>query len=327
MLIRTQFPDLFLSTMLPALDELIFNRFDRYPPQFTRFFRVLDSKRSIEQTSEIAGLGLFNQIPENSPTRYDDPIPGFRWTYTHLQYGLGFRISRVMVDDDRFSIITKMAGELGRSAKETIEIAAASVFNNGFNSGFPGPDGQPLFSTTHPVVKTGGTQNNTPLAGGLDLDIPSLEVALTDFRLMVDPSGKKVRVTPRRLIVAPQNEFAATEIMTGEWRSDTANRTVNAFKNRIGIPDFEGVAVWEYLTEHAVLLAKIINHLLLGLVHPTGHRDEQEPERIKEFLHVRAIIASLPHFPNKSCHFSEIQFLYTTGFRRWSCGLADGTLN
>lgn len=245
MIIRTQFPDLFLASMLPALDELIFNRFDRFPPEYTNVFRVMDSKRSIEQTSEIAGLGLFSEIPENSAMRYDEPVPGFSKTYTHLQYGLGFRISRITVDDDRWAIIDKMSAELGRSAKESIEIAHASVFNNGFST--LGPDGKALFASDHPLVKSGGVQSN--LGASADLDISSLETALIAFRRMKDPTGKRIRVKPQTLIVAPENEFAASEILNATMRSDTANNTPNAFKHRVGMPSFENLFVWDYLTD------------------------------------------------------------------------------
>ena len=233
MQIRTQFPDLFLASALPALDELIFQKFDRFPPQYTQIYRVMDSGRSIEQTSEIAGLGNFVQIDEGKNMRYDESVPGFSKTYTHQQYGLGFKMTRVMVDDDRWGIINKMAGELGRSAKETIELSAAATFNNGFDVAYAGPDGLPLFSTSHPLVKTGGTQTNT-LAIAADLEIASLELALTDFRRMKDPSGKKIRVRPELLIGPPELEFVMSEILTGNMRSDTANNTVNAFKNRSG---------------------------------------------------------------------------------------------
>jgi phage major head subunit gpT-like protein len=244
--IRTQFPDLFLASMLPALDELIFQKFDRFPPQYTQIFRVMTSGRSIEQTSEIAGLGLFNQVAENGSVRYDEAVPGFSKTYTHQQYGLGFKMSRIMIDDDRFSIISKMASELGRSAKETVEIAAANVFNTGFSTN--GPDGVPFFSASHPLVKTGGVQSNT-LAVAADLDIASLELALTDFRKMKDPSGKKIRVKPEMLVVSPEQEFIAAEILTATMRSDTANNTPNAFKRRQGFGSFEDFFVWDYLTD------------------------------------------------------------------------------
>jgi len=249
MIIRQQFPDLFLTTMLPALDEIVFNKFDRFPPQYSQIFRMMTSKKSIEQTAEIAGLGTFGLVTEGGNVRYDESVPGFSKTYTHSQFGLGFKITRIMVDDDRFAIIDKLASDLGRGAKETIEIAAASVFNNGFSGAFAGPDGKALFATDHPLVKTGGTQTNT-LASAADLDITSIELALTDFRRMLDPSGKKIRVRPEQLIVPPELEFAASEIInTGAQRSDTANHTINAFANRANMPSFSKMTVWDYLTD------------------------------------------------------------------------------
>src|SRR5579872_1507131 len=222
MMIRTQFPDLFLASMLPALDEVIFNKYDRFPPQYSRVFRVMDSARSIEQTTQLSGLTLHNTIAEGAPVRYDEPVLGFNKTYQHNQLGLGFRASRVMVDDDRFSIIKKMASDLGRSGKETVEILAAATFNNGFNGTFLGPDGVVLFSTAHPLVKSGGTQSNATSVS-TDLDVVSLQLALTAFRKMVDSSGRKVRIQPEKLIVPPELEWIAAEILSGPKRADTAN--------------------------------------------------------------------------------------------------------
>jgi phage major head subunit gpT-like protein len=247
-LIRTQFPDLFLAEMLPALDDIIFNKFDRLPPQYTKIFRVMKSNRSIEQTSEVVGLGLLNEVAEGASVRYDEAVPGFNKTYTHAQFGGGFKMSRIMVDDDKFALIDKLASDLGRAAKETRELAAAATFINGFSTSYNGPDGKPLFATDHPIVKTNGTQTNT-LAVAADLDQSSIELALTDFRTMKDPSGKKVRVEAKRLVVPPQLEFAAIEIMGGNMRSDTANNTVNALKRRSGVGAFDEMFVWDYLDE------------------------------------------------------------------------------
>lgn len=44
------------------------------------------------------------------------------------------------------------------------------------------------------------------------------------------------------------------------------------------------------LAEYAVFLAQIFDHLLLGLIHPSGHRDEQEAEGIENFFHPLFII-------------------------------------
>lgn len=248
MVIRTQFPDLFLAEMLPALDSIIFNRYDRNATQYTKIYRVMSSERSIEQTSEVVGLGLLGQVDEGSSVRYDEAIPGFNKTYTHSQFGGGFKMSRIMVDDDKFALIDRLASDLGRGAKETRELAAAATFINGFDTNYAGPDGKPLFHLQHPIIKTGGTQQNT-LTVQADLDQASIELALTDFRTMKDPSGKKIRLAPQRLVVPPQLEFAAMEIMGGNMRSDTTNNTINVLKNRSGYGPFQEVFVWDYLDE------------------------------------------------------------------------------
>jgi phage major head subunit gpT-like protein len=249
MIIRTQFPDLFLTTMLPALDELIMGRYNKLPSRYTKVYRMLTSSRSIEQTTEMAGLGLLDAVPEGGNVRYDVGVPAFPKTYTHNQFALGFQISRIMVDDDRFSIMAKLATDLGKSAYESKELDAVTTFNNGFTAGaFAGPDGQALFSTAHPLVKSGGTQTNT-LAVAADLDISSIELALTDFRNMRDHTGKRIRVDPKKLVIPTTLEFAASEIMNSTMRSDTANHTINAFQNRVGMPGFEEVFLWEYLSD------------------------------------------------------------------------------
>ncbi len=248
MIVRAQFPDLFLTDMLPALDELIFQKFDPFPPQFSRVFRVLSSTRSIEQTTQLSGIGLFSEIAEGADVTFDNPVQGFDKTYEHDQFGLGFKMTRVMVNDDKFGIVKKMAMELGRSGRETLEIRVASHFNNGFDPLYPGPDGLELFSLLHPLVKSGGVQANE-LAAPADLDVASLELALTAVRQMKDSSGKHIRVAAKTLIVPPELEFHAAELLEGKMRSDTANNTVNAFRHRDTFGSFSEWMVWDYLTD------------------------------------------------------------------------------
>lgn len=252
MFVRTILPDLYLSSMLPAIDEVVMTKYSRFPDEFTEVFRMETSSRSIEQTTEVTGFGQFALVPENDTTRYDDPLPGFNKTYTHAQYSLGFKVSRVAVDDDKFGVVRKLATELGRSAKETKEVTAASVFNTGFTSAI-GPDGQALFSTAHPLVG-GGTQTNK-LTYATDPDVTSLQLALTDMRQTVDHRGKKLRIPTKKAIFPPTLEFIGAELLGGTDRPDTANRTINAFRRRSGMPSFDSWMVWDYLTDpHAWFL-------------------------------------------------------------------------
>ena len=132
MFIRTLFPDLYLQSMLPAIDEVVQTKYARFPEEFSDVFRMETSTRSIEQTTEITGFGQFAVVPEGDTTRYDEALPAFNKTYVHGQYSLGFRVTKVAMDDDKFAVVKKLSTELGRSASETKEVTAASVFNTGF---------------------------------------------------------------------------------------------------------------------------------------------------------------------------------------------------
>src|SRR3982750_4395539 len=59
--------------------------------------------------------------------------------------------------------------------------------------------------------------------------------------------------------------------------------------------------VAELLAQHAVLLAQILDHLHLVLIHPSGHGEEQEPERIQDFEHLPSVGSSRADSNNQRC--------------------------
>lgn len=246
MFIRTLFPDLYLQSMLPAIDEVVMTKYSEFPEEFSEVYRMESSTRSIEQTTEVTGFGQFAVVPEGDVTRYDEALPGFNKTYTHAQYSLGFRVTKVAMDDDKFGVVKKLATELGRSAKETKEVTAANPFNIGFTSS-NGPDGVSLFNTAHPLIG-GGTQSNR-LSYATDPDVTSMQLILTLMRQTTDHRGKKIRIPPKRAIFPPNLEFIGAELLGGDTRPDTANRTINAFRRRSGMPSFDSWMVWDYLTD------------------------------------------------------------------------------
>jgi hypothetical protein len=246
MFIRTLFPDLYLQSMLPAIDDVVMTKYSQFPDEFSEVYRMESSSRSIEQTTEVTGFGQMAVVPEGSDTRYDEALPAFNKTYNHAQYSLGFRCTKVAMDDDKFGVVRKLATELGRSAKETKEVTAANPFNTGFTSA-TGPDGQPLFSTAHPLIG-GGVQSNR-LSYATDPDVTSMQLMLTLMRTSIDHRGKRQRIPPRKAIFPAPLEFIGAELLGGPDRPDTANRAINAFKRRSGMPSFETWMVWDYLTD------------------------------------------------------------------------------
>lgn len=246
MIIRGNYQDLFFATMLPAINAVLWQNFKKKPKMYDKLFSVESSSRSIEQFTAVSGVGLFTQIPESGDVRFDNPVAGFNSTFQHLSFGLGVEFSRELIEDDKFAQVKRASAELGNSGDETTEIDASSTFNNAFSGSFLGPDGVSLCSASHPLYKVGGVQNNQ-IAVAADLDITSLEIALTDWELTRKANGQLVRLPTPKLLVGAPNRWNAHEMLKATMRSDTANNTPNAFKYGENGPVDE-IVVWPRLT-------------------------------------------------------------------------------
>jgi hypothetical protein len=245
--VRTAFSNYYLSTMLPAIEFAITEESDRRPDEYPKFLNVSDTTQSIVQETEVTGLGTMVQTTEGGRLRYDAIKQAYSQNYVPVDWGLGYRVSHRMMADDKFGLVKAAAKALVSSAKETVEIEAANIYNRAFNSSYLGPDGKTLCATDHPLVG-GGTQANRP-ATDADLDIASLEAANTAFRKLVDHRGKKARLKPQTLVVAPAGQYGAIEILKSPQRSDTANNAVNAFANGAIEGGMLQWAVYDYLTD------------------------------------------------------------------------------
>jgi hypothetical protein len=193
-------------------------------------------------------------VPEGAGVRYESPVPGFNKTYTHLQYALGFKVSKIAYQRDQFGVFTKLASGMGKIAAETQELAAAYNFNRGFDPTFPGFDGVPLFSPSHPLIKASGVQSNMlPIAA--DPDVDSIRALVTLARRTKSQVGAVQRIVPKKLIVPPELAFVTNETTFSKGRSDTANRADNMFGRDMGFGTLQDVMVWDYLTDpHAWFL-------------------------------------------------------------------------
>jgi hypothetical protein len=127
----------------------------------------------------------------------------------------------------------------------TKQIKGANILNNGFSGQFTYGDGQPLFSTAHPLVN-GGTNSNRPTTGA-DLNETSLENAVIQIAGWTDERGLLIAAKPKKLILPVALQFVATRLLETELRVGTNNNDVNAIKNNGVIP--EGYTVNHYLTD------------------------------------------------------------------------------
>jgi hypothetical protein len=221
----------FSNLIAPGLSEVFFNKYKQWPWEYTSIFNVEDSKQAYEEDIEVAALGQLVQKGEGTPIAYDDPFQSGRKRYTHTTFGLGFRVTHELYEDDLYGVIKKMPQALARSAQQTIEVQAANVLNNAFNTTLGvGLDGASLISTAHPNSKgTGGPYSNR-LTTDADLSVTSLQQLIQLMETMTDDRDINLMVKPKLLVITPSQKWMARELLQSEYKPHTADNEINALK-------------------------------------------------------------------------------------------------
>lgn len=235
----------FRSIVEPILNECFDGVYDQRADEWSRIFREEDGiPRNYHEEPVLYGFGAAPQLPDGTPVTYQQGGVLFLKRYLYKVYGLAFALTKVLVEDgDHIRIGQVYARHLAQSLVETKELLCANVLNTAFTNTTNTGDGVPLISTAHPIVN--GVFSNQ-LATAAVLSQTSLEQMLIQVRQAVDNNGKRIRLVPRQLIVAPGNIFQAEVLLKSVLRAGNANNDINPVKS-IGLLD-EGAAVISRLT-------------------------------------------------------------------------------
>lgn len=235
----------FRSVVEPILSEVFDGVYDQRSDEWNKVFREQTGiPRNYHEEPVLYGFGAAPELPDGSAVTYQQGGVLFLQRYLYKVYGLAFALTKVLVEDgDHIRLGQVYAKHLAQSLVETKETLSANVLNRGFNSSYIGGDGVQLSSTSHPIAI--GTFSNL-LATSANLSQTSLEQMLIQIRQAVDNNGKKIRLTPKQLVVAPGNVFQGEVLLKSVLRAGTANNDINPVKS-IGLLS-EGCAVLSRLT-------------------------------------------------------------------------------
>jgi hypothetical protein len=235
----------FRSIVEPILNESFDGIYDQRADEWSTVFREQNGiPRNYHEEPVLYGFGAAPEMPDGTPVTYQQGGVLFLKRYVYKVYGLAFALTKVLVEDgDHIRIGQVYAKHLAQSLVETKETLAANVLNRAFTAGYNGGDGVPLNANNHPIVS--GTFSNL-LTTAANLSQTSLEQMLIQIRQAVDNNGKKIRLNPLKLVVAPGNTFQAEVLLKSVLRAGTANNDINPIKS-IGLLS-EGASVISRLT-------------------------------------------------------------------------------
>ena len=235
----------FRSIVEPILNESFDGVYDQRADEWSTVFREQAGiPRNYHEEPVLYGFGAAPQLPDGAPVTYQQGGVLFLQRYVYQVFGLAFALTKVLVEDgDHIRLGQVYAKHLAQSLVETKELLCANVLNRAFNSAYVGGDGVSLINTAHPIAS--GTFSNQ-LATAAALSQTSLEQMLIQVRQAVDNNGKKIRLQPLKLVVAPGNVFQAETLLKSVLRTGTANNDINPIKSIGLLP--EGASVISRLT-------------------------------------------------------------------------------
>ncbi len=220
----------FRSVVEPILNEVFDGVYQQRADEWNMVFREQKGiPRNYHEEPVLYGFGAAPELPDGMAVTYQSGGVLFLQRYLYKVYGLAFSLTKVLVEDgDHIRIGQTYAKHLAQSLIETKETLGANILNRAFNAAYPGGDGVALVANNHPIVN--GTFSNlltTPAA----LSQTSLEQLLIQIRNAVDNNGKRIRLTPKKIVTGPSNVFQAEVLLKSVLRTGTADNDINPVKS------------------------------------------------------------------------------------------------
>ena len=217
-------------------------RFNEIPLQGGKHFKT---ETAPNDTFKVSTYGTMLELPSESPDASDIPLDtpwkGFNKSFTVVNYRLGTKIERSMLEDQLQPVATRMAGGLMQAYRTLLEYDFANIFNRAENSSYTGADGVSLANASHPQPERQiGTWSNAETAAALTHGTYS--TARKNMRQRPNEKGDPMPLKPKEIWVGPALEQKVKEIFNSELVDDTSLNTKNVWKNEVSI------MVYDWLT-------------------------------------------------------------------------------
>jgi hypothetical protein len=212
------------NSQLKAMEFAYSNTSTKIPKQWPRLFSTVDfdPRRSVAMIMPVAPLGLMRGVVEGAAFPTDNPQELIPQTFTFSTYGLSSFVTREAQREDPLGLMEMLPELLSNSEHYTQDITIWNTINFGFSPAVPGSDGQPLFSTVHPlgpVVTPTGITSLTGLTfsnslGSAPLTPESFRQAELLLETLLDDRANPDRRTGVYLVCGPQMAKIAQEVVS-----------------------------------------------------------------------------------------------------------------
>lgn len=220
----------FSNLIVPGFRKIVFETYKERPIEGTRRVNQQSSKRAFEEDFEMAGFSTLQTKGEGQSVSYQDALQGGIKRYLWTTFALGFRITQEMMEDDLYGVMgARMSKALGRSARNNMEIVAASPYNNAFNTAVNGFKAGEALCGNHTSLR-GDVQRNRP-STDTDFDLAALQAAVEHFHNLEDESGIPAVFIPKMLMHSVGDHWIVSQVLKSQMLPGGNQNDINQIAN------------------------------------------------------------------------------------------------
>lgn len=189
----------------------------------TNYSKIAMTVPSSTRETTYAWMGQIPSMREWIGDREIQNLIAHDYTIKNKTYELTTRVPVNDIADDQYGIYTPLVQEMGLSAKKHPDVLTFDLLGKGFNEKCY--DGKAFFSNEHPM----GNDNKTVQSnkGTKKLCAASYAEARQALMTIKGDSERTLNIVPDLLVVAPQNETIARELLFADLIAGTSNTNKN----------------------------------------------------------------------------------------------------
>jgi len=172
-------------------------------------------------------------------------IKAYKWTIENKDWANGIEVDRNDIQDDKIGIYNPMVQSLGYAAAiHPDKLIFQDLLLNGFSTTCY--DGQYFFDTDHPRMDGLSVQSNKH---SLTLTADNYATVRATMMALTDDRGNPLGVMPNLLVVPPQLEQTALEIVKADRNSSGATNVLKGSADVLVAPYLASQPTWWFLLD------------------------------------------------------------------------------
>ena len=219
-----------ISNLLTSgLKTIFFDAYDAAGPaaQYPRIATVVPSGKDQES---YGWLGAIPTMREFVDERMPKGLSEHNYSIRNKKWEVSIGVDRDALDDDQYGQIRVRVQGLGAEAQRHKDQLVFELLAAGF-AATKGTcyDGQYFFDSDHSEGES-GTQSNV---GTSALSAVALQAAITAMMKIKDDQGKVLGILPDLLVIPPDLQWTAIELLESVMRPDSALQIKNVLQGRL----------------------------------------------------------------------------------------------